>query len=116
MMRYGALARAVGEQFEAKWLHRAESLGEEVLLVPDFSGTTDLYGVVANINNIRVIPVGAVDLYALLGAALIPGIPVVIGAIPFDKTVVTGRAPKCAGEGSRKQELEDAHFEKINRA
>jgi hypothetical protein len=84
MLRYGAFARAVGEQFEKKWLHRADGLDADVLSVPDFSTTTDLYGVVANINNIRVIPVGAVDLYALIGVALIPGIPVVIACIPFD--------------------------------
>jgi hypothetical protein len=87
MLRYGAFAHAVGEQFEKKWLHRADSLDEEVLTVPDFSTTTDLYGVVANINNIRVIPVGAVDLYALVGVALIPGIPVVIASIPFDTVI-----------------------------
>ena len=55
--------------------------------VPDFSTTTDLYGVVNNINNIRVIPVGSVDLYALIIATLIPGIPVVIAAIPFDTVI-----------------------------
>ena len=66
MLRYGAFARAVGEQFEKKWLDRANSLDEDVLEVPDFSTTTDLYGVVNNINNIRVIPVGLVDLYALV--------------------------------------------------
>jgi hypothetical protein len=87
MLRYGALARGVGEQFEKKWLHRADRLEEDVLSVPDFSTTTDLYGVVANINNIRVIPVGIVDLYAIVGAALIPGIPVVIAAIPFDTLI-----------------------------
>jgi hypothetical protein len=87
MLRYGAFARAVGEQFEKKWLHQADNLEEGVLSVPDFSTTTDLYGVVANINNIRVIPVGAVDLYALVGAALIPGIPVVIASIPFDTVI-----------------------------
>ena len=84
MLSYGAFARAVGEQFEKKWLHRADSLDEDVLEVPDFSTTTDLYGVVNNINNIRVIPVGLVDLYALIFVALIPAIPVVIASIPFD--------------------------------
>ena len=87
MLRYGAFARAVGEQFEKKWLHRADSLDEDVLTVPDFSTTTDLYGVVNNINNIRVIPVGLVDLYVLIFVALIPGIPVVIAAIPFDTVI-----------------------------
>jgi len=87
MLSYGAFARAVGEQFEKKWLHQADSLTEEVLLVPDFSTTGDLYGVVHNIDDIRVIPVGAVDLYAIVIAALIPAIPVVISAIPFDTLI-----------------------------
>ena len=84
MLKYGAFARAVGEQFEKKWLDRADSLDEDVLTVPDFSTTTDLYGVVSNINNIRVIPVGLVDVYALVVVALIPAIPIVIASIPFD--------------------------------
>ncbi len=87
MLRYGAFARAVGEQFEKKWLERADHLDEDVLSVPDFSTTTDLYGVVSNINDIRVIPVGAVDLYALVGVALIPALPIVIGSIPFDTVI-----------------------------
>ena len=88
--RYGALARAVGEQFEKKWLHRANSVDEDVLSVPDFSTTADLYGVVDNINNIRVIPVGLVDLYSLIVVALIPAIPIVIASIPFDTVMEDG--------------------------
>ncbi len=87
MFHYGAFARAVGEQFEKKWLDRADKLDEEVLDVPDFSTTADLYTMVSNIDSIRVIPVGMVDLYALIGVALIPGIPVVIASIPFDTVI-----------------------------
>ena len=87
MLSYGAFARAVGEQFEKKWLHQADSLTEEVLLVPDFSTTADLYGVVHNIDDIRIIPIGMVDLYAIVIAALIPAVPVVIAAIPFDSLI-----------------------------
>ncbi len=84
MLSYGAFARAVGEEFEKKWLHQTGSLTEEVLSVPDFSTTADLYGVVQNIDEIRIVPVGLVDLYAIVIAAAIPSIPVVIAAIPFD--------------------------------
>jgi hypothetical protein len=88
MMLYGAFARAVGEQFEKKWLHRAaDTLNEEVLLVPDFSTVGDLYRVVHNIDDIRVIPVGAVNLYAIVAAALVPALPVVIAAIPFNMLI-----------------------------
>lgn len=84
MLSYGAFARAVGEEFEKKWLHQAHSLTEEVLSVPDFSTTADLYGVVHNIDDIRIVPVGLVDLYAIVIAAAIPSIPVVVAAIPFN--------------------------------
>jgi hypothetical protein len=84
MLRYGALAHAVGEQFEQKWLDRANSLNEEVLAAPDFSATGDLYAVVHNIEEIRVVPVAAINVYMFVIAALVPCIPVVIAAIPFD--------------------------------
>jgi hypothetical protein len=84
MLRYGALARSVGEQFEQKWLDRADSLDQDVLTVPDFNATGNLYAVAQNIEDIRVVPVGAVDVYVFIVAALVPCIPVVIGAIPFD--------------------------------
>jgi hypothetical protein len=84
MLRYGAFARAVGEQFEEKWLDRADSVDADVLTVPDFSTTGDLFGVVSNINDIRVIPAGLVDIYALIGVALAPAIPLIIASIPFD--------------------------------
>ncbi len=87
MLSYGAFARAVGEQFEKQWLHQADSLTEEVLLVPDFSTTADLYAVVHNIDDIRILPVGAVDLYAIVIVALIPALPVVIAAIPFNTLI-----------------------------
>jgi hypothetical protein len=56
----------LGRAIQKKWLDRADSLDEDVLSVPDFSTTGDLYGVVGNINKIRIMPVGAVDMYALL--------------------------------------------------
>lgn len=83
ILRYGAFARAVGEQFEKKWLDQTNSLNEDVLNVPDFSTTTDLYGVVGNIDEIRIIPVGLVNLYAVIIVTLIPAIPLLIASIPL---------------------------------
>ena len=83
----GHLPARWASSLKKKWLERADHLDEDVLSVPDFSTTTDLYGVVSNINDIRVIPVGAVDLYALVGVALIPALPIVIGSIPFDTVI-----------------------------
>lgn len=87
MLAYGAFARAVGEQFEKKWLHQADSLTADVLVVPDFSTVGDLYGVVENIDDIRVVPVAAVNLYAIVISTLVPALPVVIAAIPFDTLI-----------------------------
>jgi hypothetical protein len=84
MLKYGALARAVGEQFEQKWLDREDSLSEDVLTAPDFTSTRELYAMVSNIDEIRIVPVAAINVYLFVIAALIPCIPVVIGAIPFD--------------------------------
>ncbi|MCU1249669.1 MAG: hypothetical protein JWQ49_2698 [Edaphobacter sp.] len=84
MLKYGALARSVGEQFEQKWLDRAESVNENVLMVPDFTATHQLYAVAHNIEEIRVVPVGLINVYMFVIAALIPCIPVVIAAIPFN--------------------------------
>jgi hypothetical protein len=84
MLKYGALARAVGEQFEQKWLDREDSLNEEVLGTSDFASTRNLYGVVDYIDEIRVVPVAAINVYLFVIAALVPCIPVVIAAIPFN--------------------------------
>ncbi len=84
LVKYGAFARTAGEHFEKKWLDRPGSLSEDVLMVADFSAIHDLYGVVSNVNDISVVPVSRVDLYALLLVAFIPTIPVVIVSIPLD--------------------------------
>ena len=84
LLRYGAFARTAGEHFEKKWLDRPDSLSEDVLMVADFSAIHDLYGVVGNVNDISVVPVSRLDLYALLLVAFIPAIPVVIGSVPLD--------------------------------
>jgi hypothetical protein len=84
MLKYGALARAVGEQFEQKWLDREDGLNEEVLGTSDFASTRNLFGVVDYIDEIRVVPVAAINVYLFVIVALIPCIPVVIAAIPFN--------------------------------
>ena len=84
MSTYGPFARAVGYEFEKKWLSQTENLNEEVLAVPDFATTANLFRVVANIDNVRIVPVAVVNLYAIAVATLIPGLPVLIAAIPFN--------------------------------
>ena len=83
MLKYGALARAVGEKFEQKWLAHDVSLSEDVLTSTDFASTRNLFGIVDYIDDIRVVPVSLINVYLFIIAALIPCIPVVIAAIPF---------------------------------
>ena len=84
MLKYGQLAHAVGERFEQKWLNREVDVNDDALMVPDFAATHNLYGVVSNIEEIRVAPVALINVYLYIIAALIPCIPVVIAAIPFN--------------------------------
>jgi hypothetical protein len=84
MLKYGGLAHAVGERFEQRWLNREVDVNDDALMAPDFTATHNLYGVVSNIDEIRVVPVALINVYMYIIAALIPCIPVVIAAMPFD--------------------------------
>lgn len=84
--RYGALALQVGAAFERKWLG---SSGAEALDKPDFSATTDLYQIVANVRSIRFVPVSGRDLAVLVGACLLPFAPVALMALPV-ATILSG--------------------------
>jgi hypothetical protein len=81
---YGALATAEGRQFEQKWLNRAEGIDESVLEAPDFSATTDLYQVVANVYDMKIIPLDLRDLVPLATATLLPFVPVALMVVPLD--------------------------------
>ncbi len=84
LLKYGAFARTAGEEFEAKWLDSPGSLDRGFCDAPDFAALHHLYGVVSNVNDISVLPVGRIDVYVLFAVAFVPAIPVVIGSVPFD--------------------------------
>ena len=84
MLQYGALARAAGEKFEQKWLDRADSLTDDVLTTPDFTATNNLYSITKNIEEIRIVPIARVNVTIFVIAALIPCIPIVLAALPFN--------------------------------
>jgi hypothetical protein len=81
---YGTLASAVGQQFEAKWLQHACAETPEVLEVQDFSATTDLYSIVANVHGLRPLPIGVHDVASIVIATLVPAIPIALVIFPFD--------------------------------
>jgi hypothetical protein len=81
-LAYDALADQVGHAFERKWL--SQNVDKSALEKPDFSATTDLYGVVANVHAIRFVPVDLKDVIPLVAAMLLPFVPVVLLAFPLD--------------------------------
>lgn len=85
IFHYGALADEVGREFERKWLARPEVVGPGVLEVPDFSATTDLYGIVGNVYEMNFLPFGWKNLIGLVVMTLLPFAPVALLAVPLDK-------------------------------
>ena len=82
-LEYGALAAAVGTQFEAKWLHQ-KSVDGASLEVPDFSATTDLYSVAANVYAMREVPFTLRDVIGpIVISATFPLLPAALLAIPM---------------------------------
>jgi ABC-type multidrug transport system fused ATPase/permease subunit len=84
VFEYGALAGAVGTQFEAKWLRQKGSIDEQSLEVQDFSATTDLYSVTANVYAMREVPFSMKDLIGpIVIPAMLPFLPVALLAVPL---------------------------------
>jgi hypothetical protein len=81
--RYGLLAQHVGRDFEEKWLRHYEKYESEALQATDFSATTDLYGIVSNIQGMSHFPFEVKALIALIVVTLLPFVPVALMAVPF---------------------------------
>jgi hypothetical protein len=75
------LARNIGGLLGQKWLPRRENQ-TDVLAAPDFSTTTDLYTVVANIYSIDHVPVSLKSARELLVFTALPFLPVLFIAEP----------------------------------
>jgi hypothetical protein len=86
LIAYGSLATAMGHQFEAKWA-QTDKVTQDSLGVQDFSATTDLYSVVANVHGLRPFPFGVHDVSSIIVASLVPGLPIVLSVVPFDVIV-----------------------------
>jgi hypothetical protein len=83
LVQYGALAYAMGRKFERKWLERPEAQ-DAMLQAEDFSAATDLYAIVERVYQIRPIPIDPQALAVLLGATLVPFVPVVLATVPVE--------------------------------
>lgn len=85
LVEYGGLATALGLDFEKKWL--AKPRPSEMLEVPDFSATTDLYQVVANVQGMRVVPVDHKSLLLLLAASVVLFLPAMFLTMPTQEVL-----------------------------
>ena len=84
-LEYGLLASKMGREFERKWLGRADAVDDEALKMQDFSATTDLYSIVANLDNLRFFPLDFKMLQVLVVATLLPFVVVAFIALPLEQ-------------------------------
>ncbi len=82
---YGALARAVGVEFEDKWIYGKRGVSGTALEMQDFSATTDLFSVAANVSEMREVPFTLRDLIGPIGvSAMLPFLPIALLAMPLE--------------------------------
>ena len=84
---YGRLASEVGHQFERKWIARDASGSPQALDVPDFSATTDLFAIAANVRSINVFVLDLELTLMIVLASLLPYVPVIFAVLPLDEIV-----------------------------
>jgi hypothetical protein len=83
IFEYGSLARKVGDVLGQKWLSRQGNIQSAALDAPDFSATTDLYSIVANVYRIAHLPVSFAATRELLIFMALPFVPVLLLAAPI---------------------------------
>jgi hypothetical protein len=76
----------MGQEFERRWL-RAGSIDPAALSAQDFSATTDLYSVASNVYRMRIVPLDPRALVPLALATVLPFVPVVLIALPFERVL-----------------------------
>lgn len=88
VFEYGELAGRLGAVFEAKWLADGSRVDASSLGEPDFSATTDLYGVAANVYGMQPTLFDPRVAASLAIATLLPFAPIWLSVIPA-KTLLT---------------------------
>lgn len=87
MRQFGELCTSFGLQFSGEWFS-GRRVERNVLDRNDFSSATDLYQVVDRVKAMRFVPLDRTNVLLLAGATLVPFIPVVLLAIPFETVVM----------------------------
>jgi hypothetical protein len=85
-LQYGALAMAMGQEFERRWLQPG-SVDADSLAMQDFSATTDLYSIASNVYHMRIVPLDLRSLVPLALATVLPFVPVILIALPFKQVL-----------------------------
>ena len=85
---YGVLATAYTRAFSAKWV-RGPAPGEPLLGTADLQSLADLGNSFEIIRNMRPVPFGLYQALVLLGAAVVPMLPLLLTRFPLDELVVT---------------------------
>ena len=88
--QYDELATALGRQFEHEWFDaERRPLHKQMLDRGDFSAATDLYQVCDRVHDLRLVPVDLASIATLVGATLLPFVPVVLAVLPLDVLFTT---------------------------
>jgi hypothetical protein len=82
VFEYGALARRLGAAFETKWLASDKSIDASALSEQDFSATTDLYSVAANVYAMQPTLFDPRVAASVGIATLVPFAPIWLSVIP----------------------------------
>jgi hypothetical protein len=82
ILGHGTVARSLGREFERRWLAGA-AVDAGSLHVQDFSATTDLYSVVANVYAMRDLPFELKDLTPPFISVALPLVPVALFLVPM---------------------------------
>lgn len=87
LFEYGQLAGEVGRRFEESWILPGKTIDTSALAAPDFSATTDLYSVVANVRAMRLVPLDVRGVVPILIAALLQFVPVLLVTVPVQQVL-----------------------------
>lgn len=83
VVRYGELASRLGIEFEHKWLDARSGVDRSSLSEPDFSATTDLYGVSSNVYAMHILPIDYRVAIPIAVATLLPFVPIWLSEVPL---------------------------------
>jgi hypothetical protein len=84
---YGRLASEVGHQFERKWIAGDDTASPQALDAPDFSATTDLFAIAANVRGINVFILDMELVLLIVLASVLPYVPLIFAIMPLDDII-----------------------------